>query len=70
MTLELDPGARLDGPKYMGHYKTYAVFDSAGVEIGWTDGNEDHPSWAWMRAYTTLLTRQLKDKTDGIRQGN
>jgi len=57
LVLELDPRARLDGPKFIGHYKTYAVYSGSGEEIGYTDGNEDHPSFAWSRALATLRKR-------------
>lgn len=58
MVLELDPGARLVGPVYIGNYRTYAVKDSAGVQIGYTDGNEGSPAFAWARAFTTLSRRK------------
>lgn len=57
MTLELDPSARLDGPKMMGHYRTYAVYSGSGEQIGWTDGNEGDSSFAWARAYAWLKAR-------------
>jgi hypothetical protein len=46
LALALDPRLRLVGPQWIGHHKTYAVVDSTGVEIGYTDGNEAHPSFA------------------------
>lgn len=58
--LALDPGARLNGrPQMLGgrRYDLYAVHDSAGVEIGYTDGNEQGEGWAWMRALGTLQRR-------------
>lgn len=57
LALALDPRLRLIGPQWIGHYKTYAVVDSTGVEIGYTDGNEAHPSFAWARAYDALRRR-------------
>lgn len=57
LVLELDPGCRIDGPRFIGHYRTYSVYDSAGVEIGATDGNENDASFAWARAYGVLVKR-------------
>ncbi len=60
LVLQLDPGATIKGGRqWMGGrlYVNYSVYDSAGVEIGWTDGNEAHPSFAWGRALTTLWRR-------------
>lgn len=58
---KLDPGAKLCGPKWYGHYRCYWVEDSAGVEIGYTDGNEGNEEggewWAWLSAYGTLQRR-------------
>lgn len=58
--LALDPGARISGgPRTLGgrRYDMYSVHDSAGVEIGYTDGNEQGEGWAWMRAVGVLQRR-------------
>jgi hypothetical protein len=53
----LDPGCRLEGPIRVGYSAQYVVKDSAGKEIGWTDGNEGMARFAWMRALDTLRAR-------------
>lgn len=58
--LELDPKAYLAGPTYIGTHKTYSVHAGSGEEIGWAEGNEGHPSFAWARARDTLQRKQRK----------
>lgn len=54
----LDPGVRLESLGRIGYSAQYVVKDSDGVEIGWTDGNEALPSFAWLRAHNTLIRRK------------
>lgn len=59
LVLEMEPRATIKGPFAIGRYTDlYSVYDAAGKEIGWTDGNEAGASWAWLRAYSTLLERK------------
>lgn len=54
----LDPGVRLLWPpKYVGHYVVYIVVDGAGREIGYSDGSENAPVFAWTRALHELRHR-------------
>jgi membrane-bound lytic murein transglycosylase len=57
LCLDLDPGCTIKGPIRMGHYLNYSVYDSAGKEIGWSEGNERGEGWAWLRAYGALKRR-------------
>lgn len=62
--LEIDPGATLKGgPRMLGgrSYDMFYVVDSDGVEIGYTDGNEQGDGWAWMRALGALRARQRRE---------
>lgn len=62
-TLKLDPGCTLSGGrKWLGGrpYDLYTVKDSAGREIGWTEGNEQGPHNAWVRAYSQLSSDRRK----------
>lgn len=57
----IDPGIRIEHtPMTLGgrYYNHYQVRDGAGVVIGWTDGNESGPSWAWSRALGELQRRK------------
>lgn len=62
LVLEMEPQAKLDGPYRAGHYVNYVVRDGAGVQIGWTEGNEQGTLDAWMRAYSTLMRRKPAEK--------
>lgn len=57
--LRLEPQAQLRGPFRHGHYLNYTIVDGAGLEIGWTEGNEQGPGNAWERARDTLRTRKV-----------
>ena len=43
------------GGRYTNHY---LVRDSSGAIIGWTDGNEGSPAFAWSRALGELQRRK------------
>lgn len=56
----LDPRVRIEAKPFSGggrYYNHYEVRDGAGVVIGWTDGNESGPRWAWLMALGTLQRR-------------
>lgn len=58
--LLLDPGCTVSGGRqYLGGraYDLYVVKDSAGVQIGWTEGNEQGEAMAWLRALGELQRR-------------
>lgn len=55
--LEIDPKATLRGPFRVGHYVNYSVHDGDGKEIGWTEGNEQGATLAWVRALSALERR-------------
>lgn len=58
---QLDPGCRLESLGRIGYSPQYVVRDSDGVEIGYTDGNEGAPSFAWLRAAGVLRGRELRE---------
>ncbi len=73
--LALDPGATISGGRQtLGgrSYDLYSVKDSAGVEIGWTEGNEQGEAPAWLRALGTLEARAKvagdKTLTDALKE--
>lgn len=57
----IDPRVRIEhtplnaGGRYYNHYQ---VRDGAGTVIGWNDGNESGPSFAWSRALAVLQQRK------------
>ena len=59
----LDPGVRIEakrvtlGGRYYDHHE---VYDGAGVAIGWNDGSEAGPRWAWLRALSELERRRAR----------
>lgn len=65
--LAIDPGCTISGgPRWLGgrRYDLYEVKDSAGVTIGWTEGNEQGEGNAWLRALGELQRRQKAKAVD------